>query len=166
MISIIAAVGKNGELGKNGGLCFKIPGDMKFFKSQTFGHPVLMGLTTWHSLPGKLEGREHFVLTFDPKEPLPDGVTAVTDLPKFLKKWQGNSTKLFVIGGGSVYKQCLPFADELILTEVEAEDKNADTFFPKFDQTSWKRTVISTQTSENPPYSFVRYERKKAKEML
>lgn len=159
MISIIAAVGKNLELGKNGDLCFKLKGDMKFFKEQTLGHPILMGLTTWKSLPGKLPDREHFVLTFDPNEDLPEGVTAVTDLPKFLKKWQGNSTKLFVIGGGSVYKQCLDYADELILTEVEAEDKDADVFFPRFDQKSWKRSVISTQTSENPHYSFVRYER-------
>lgn len=166
MISMIAAVGKNGELGKKGGLCFRIKEDMKFFKTQTTGHAVLMGLTTWKSLPGKLKDREHFVLTFDPNEDLPDGVTAVTDLPKFLKRWQGSSDKLFVIGGGSVYKQCLPFADELILTEVEAEDKDADVFFPKFDQTCFKRSVISTQTSEFPHYSFVRYERKNKKESL
>ena len=159
MIAIIAAVGKNLELGKNGDLCFRLKGDMKFFKETTMGHPILMGLTTWKSLPGKLPGREHFVLTFDPEEDLPDGVTAVTDLPKFLEKWQGVSDKLFVIGGGSVYKQCLDSADEMFLTEVEAEDKDADAFFPSFDQTSWKRTVISTQTSEIPAYSFVHYER-------
>ncbi len=159
MISIIACVGKNLELGKKGGLCFKIPGDMKFFKETTMDHPILMGLTTWHSLPGKLPGREHYVLSFDENENLPEGVNVVTDLPKFLKKWQGDSTKLFVIGGGSVYKQALNFADEMFLTEVEAEDKDADVFFPSFNQKSWKRTVISTQTDENMTYSFIHYER-------
>lgn len=159
MISIIAAVGKNLELGKKGDLCFRLKGDMKFFKETTMGHSILMGLTTWKSLPGKLPGREHYVLSFDPEEKLPEGVHVVTDLPKFLKKWQGNSDKLFIIGGASVYKQCLDYADEMFLTEVEAEDKEADVFFPNFDQTSWNRSVIFTQTSEKYPYSFVHYKR-------
>lgn len=159
MISIIACVGRNLELGKKGGLCFHIPDDLKFFKETTMGFPVLMGLSTWHSLPGKLPGRKHYVLSFDEKEKLPDGVEVVTNLPKFLKKWQGNSTKLFIIGGGSVYKQCLDSAEEMFLTEVEAEDKEADVFFPKFDQKSWERSVISTQTFENLTYSFVHYQR-------
>lgn len=160
MISLIACVGKNLELGKNGGLCFHIPEDLKFFKETTMGHPIFMGLTTWKSLPGKLPGRKHYVLSFDKNEDLPDDVDVVVDLPKFLKKWQGNSTKLFVIGGGSVYKQSLDFAKEMFLTEVEAEDKDADVFFPKFNQKDWKRTVISTKTSKNLTYSFVHYERK------
>lgn len=161
MISIIACVGKNLELGKKGDLCFKIPADMKFFKETTMGNSMLMGLTTWQSLPGKLPGRKHYILSFDENEDLPEGVEVVTDLPKFLKRWQGNSTKLFIIGGGSVYKQCLDYADEMFLTEVEAEDKEADVFFPKFDQKSWKRTVTFTQTNEKPPFSFVHYERNK-----
>ena len=74
-LSIIAAVGKNRELGKKGGLCFKIPGDLKFFKETTMGYPVLMGLTTWHSLPGKLPGRKHYVLSFDENEELRPRIT-------------------------------------------------------------------------------------------
>lgn len=160
MISIIAAVGKNGELGKKGDLCFRIKEDMQFFKEQTTGHPVLMGKTTWMSLPGKLKDRENFVLTKNEEDAFGDGVNAVRDLGKFLKNYQGVSTKLFIIGGGSVYKQCLPYADELILTEVEAEDKDADVFFPTFDQTLWNKEVIKEGKKDDLVYSFVRYTRK------
>lgn len=166
MISIIACVGKNLELGKKGGLCFKIPEDMKFFRETTTGHSVLMGLSTWHSLPGKLRDRKHYVLSFDENEVLPDGVEVVTNLPKFLESWRGKKDKLFIIGGGSVYKQTIEFADELFLTEVEATDKEADVFFPKFNQKSWRRTEIFNQTSERPAFKIIHYEKIKQKDSL
>ena len=84
MFSIIAAVGKNNELGKKGGLVFNIKEDMKFFKETTMGHPVLMGLTTFESIGRALPGRKNYVLTRNP-ESLPEDVTPITDLEKFIK---------------------------------------------------------------------------------
>lgn len=160
MISIIAAVGKNRELGKKGGLCFKIPGDLKFFKETTMGFPILTGLTTWHSLPGKLPGRKHYVLSFDENEDLPEGVDVVTDLSGFLEKWQKSPEKIFVIGGASVYQQALPYCDELYLTEVDGEDKNADVFFPEFDKTAWDKKVVGEGADDGLKYTHVLYTRK------
>ncbi|MBQ6510712.1 dihydrofolate reductase [Candidatus Saccharibacteria bacterium] len=159
-LSIIAAVGKNRELGKKGGLCFKIPGDLKFFKETTMGYPVLMGLTTWHSLPGKLPGRKHYVLSFDENEDLPEGVDVVTDLNAFLEKWQKSKEKMFVIGGASVYQQALPYCDEMYLTEVNAEDKDADVLFPEFACKDWQRKEVGRGEDDGLKYIHVLYTRK------
>ena len=158
--SIIAAVGQNRELGKKGGLCFNIPGDLKFFKEVTMGHPVFMGLNTWRSLPGKLPGREHFVLVFDEKDVAGDGVNAVTDLDEFVKKWQGAETEMFVIGGGMVYKEMLPYAEKLYLTEVDAGDKDAEVFFPEFDKSKYERELIKKGADNDLTYSHVLYIKK------
>ncbi len=158
-LSIIAAVGKNRELGKKGGLCFKIPGDLKFFKETTMGYPVFMGLNTWNSLPGKLPGRKHYVLTPEPDE-LSEQVTAVASFDDFIKKWQKSKEKMFVIGGASVYTQVLPYCDEMYLTEVDAEDKDADVFFPEFDHTKWQRTEVGKGEDDGLKYTHVLYTRK------
>lgn len=158
-LSIIAAVGKNRELGKKGGLCFKIPGDLRFFKEVTLGHPIFMGLNTWNSLPGKLPGREHFVLTFEPDE-LSEEVHAVDNFEDFAKKWQKSKDKMFVIGGASVYEQALPYCDEMYLTEVDGEDSEADVFFPDFDQKMWKKTEVGKGEDDGLKYTHVLYTRK------
>ena len=125
--SLIAAVGQNNELGKKGGLVFHIPEDLKYFKKVTLGHPVFMGLNTWRSLPGKLPGRKD------------------------------TTEEIFVIGGGMVYKQMLPHCNKLYLTEVHASDSDADVFFPEFDKTTYKKTVISHGTHDKISYDFVEY---------
>lgn len=157
--SIIAAVGKNRELGKRGGLVFHIPGDLKYFKEVTMGHPVVMGLNTWKSLPGKLPGRKHFVLSFDDFEK-PEDVFLVSDLEKFVQKYQDSPEEVFVIGGGSVYAQMLPYASTLYLTEVDGEDKEADVFFPEFKTDNFVRTEVGQGSDNGLDYKFVKYERK------
>ena len=157
--SIIAAVGKNRELGKKGGLCFNIPGDLKFFKEVTLGHPIFMGLNTWKSLPGKLPGREHYVLAFRDGDVEGD-VNVVTDLDEFIKKWKDAPDEMFVIGGGMVYKQMLPFASKLYLTEVDGEDKEAEVFFPEFDRKNWNRELIRKGADNDLTYSHVLYTKK------
>ncbi len=157
--SLIAAVGRNNELGKKGGLVFHIPGDLKFFKETTVGHPVFMGLNTWRSLPGKLPKREHFVLTMDAKD-VPEDLHAVTDLDQFIDDHKEESTEYFVIGGGMVYKQMLPHCAKLYLTEVHASDAEADTFFPNFDKADYTRTVLGHGEDDGISYDHVLYERK------
>ncbi|MCQ2570887.1 MAG: dihydrofolate reductase [Candidatus Saccharibacteria bacterium] len=156
--SLIAAVGQNNELGKKGGLVFKIPGDLKFFKETTVGHPVFMGLNTWRSLPGKLPQREHFVLAPDAKE-VPEDLHAVTDLDAFISEHKDETEEYFVIGGGMVYKQMLPHCTKLYLTEVKASDGEADTFFPEFDKNLYKRTVLKSGQDGEIAYDHVLYER-------
>ena len=156
MFSLIAAVGKNRELGKNGGLVFHIPEDMRYFKDTTMGHKVVMGRKTWESLPGKLPGRENMVASSGEVE---GADVVVKDLEEFLRENALTSEEIFVIGGGQVYKAALPYAQNLYLTEVDAEVADADTWFPEFDKTEYTREVIKEGKKNDINFRFVRYEK-------
>ena len=153
MFSIIACIGKNRELGNKGGLVFHIKEDMQFFKETTMGHPVIMGDRTFTSLPHALPGRTNYVLTRHP-ERLPEGVIPVSDIEAFIKEHYDE--EVFVIGGGFVYNEFLPYADNLYLTEVDAEAE-ADTFFPEFDRSKYEKTIIKKGQSDDLTYSFAKY---------
>ena len=140
--SIIAAIGKNPELGKKGGLVFNIPGDLKFFKQTTIGYPVVMGRTTFLSLPRLLPGRKHYVLSPDEEPTFPEEVTVLHDLNQFIKDHQNDSQEFFIIGGGSIYQQFLPHCDKIYLTEVDGEDAEADVYFPDFDKSKYTVTKL------------------------
>lgn len=157
MFSIIAAVGKNNELGKKGGLVFHIKEDMKFFKETTTGHTVVMGFKTWESLPKKLPNRKNIVITFEEFEG-PD--ECVTDLEKFIKENESTDEEIFVIGGGSIYTQFLEHAKKLYLTEVDGEDKDADVFFPTFDKTLYDKKVLREGSDSGLDYKMCLYEAK------
>lgn len=158
MFSMIAAVGKNLELGKNGGLIWKLPNDLKFFKEHTSGKKVFMGKRTFESLPKKLPNREHFVLTDENIDA--DGINLVWDLNKYVEENVDSEEEIFVIGGGMVYKEMLPFSKRLLLTEVDAEDDSADTYFPNFNKEEWIRNVLSENSDGDIKYSHVEYIRK------
>ncbi len=157
MFSIIAAVGKNNELGKKGGLVFHIKEDMKFFKETTTGHTVVMGFKTWESLPKKLPNRKNIVITFEEFEG-PD--ECVTDLEKFIKENESTDEEIFIIGGGSIYAQFLKHAKKLYLTEVDGEDKDADVFFPTFDKTLYDKKVLREGNESDIGYKMCLYEAK------
>ena len=140
--SIIAAIGKNRELGKKGGLVFQIPGDLKFFKQTTLGFPVVMGRTTFLSLPKMLPGRKHFVLSPDEEPTFPKEVTVLNDLQGFIHNHKDDEQEYFIIGGGSIYQQFLPYCEKLYLTEVDGEDQEADVFFPEFDKKKYQVTEL------------------------
>ena len=154
--SLIAAIGENRELGKKGGLVFKIPGDLKFFKTTTLGHPVFMGLNTWRSLPGKLPQREHYVLA-PSTDDVPKDLHAVTDLEQFIQDHRDDSEEFFVIGGGMVYTQMLPYCNKLYLTEVHSSDKDADTFFPAFKKSAYTKTILGHGQDGDISYDHVLY---------
>lgn len=155
MISIIAAIGKNNELGSKNQLIFHLKEDMQFFKATTMGHSVLMGRKTFESIGRPLPGRTNYVVTRHP-ELLPEGVEPVVELEKSLDNWQNSTEELFIIGGGAVYEAALPFADTLYLTEVDAT-ADADTFFPTFDKSRYNKTLIKKGKEDDLTYSFVRY---------
>ena len=158
MISLIANVGKNLELGKGNDLIFTIPEDMKFFRSTTSGHTIIMGRKTFESLGGVLPKRHHVVLTKSDFKY--EGVEVVSSLEEVLKKYKNTDEENFVIGGGEIYKAFLPYADKMYLTEVNAECKDAEVFFPKFNKEEWERTVIKSIEHEGLTASIVEYTRK------
>lgn len=133
-VIIIAAIGKNNELGKNNDLIWKIPGDLKRFKELTWGHPIIMGYRTFKSLGSRaLPGRTNIVMALTETV---DGdvevARSLNDAIAIAKEAQG-SDKIFIIGGGTIYNLFLPLADTLNLTVVDATDNEADVFFPEFD---------------------------------
>ncbi len=159
-LSLIAAIGKNRELGKKGGLCFRLPGDLRFFKKTTMGFPVFMGLTTWYSLPRKLPGRKHYVAVFKPEPGLDPDIEQVEDIFAFAEEWQKREEEIFVIGGASIYRQMLPYCDRLYLTEVEAEDPDADVFFPRFNKRKYSRKTLGKGEDNGIAYRWVLYTKK------
>ncbi|MBQ8985194.1 dihydrofolate reductase [Candidatus Saccharibacteria bacterium] len=138
MFSLIACVGKNRELGKDGKLIFRLKTDMKFFRETTKGHKVVMGRKTWESLPGKLKDRTNIVIS---RNPVPGADESVSELGAFIAENKDTPEEIFVIGGGMVYFEFLKYAKKIYLTEVDAEAE-ADTVFPEFDKTKYTRQII------------------------
>lgn len=156
MISLIACIGENGELGAGNDLVFHIKEDMAYFKETTMGRPIIMGRKTFESIGGKpLKGRTNYVTTRHPED-LPDTVEPVRDLRQFLDSAAASEQEYFVIGGATVYKEALPYADKLYLTEVYASVP-AGVFFPDFDKSAYIRTVIKEGKDHDLTYSFVIY---------
>ena len=156
MISMISSVGRNGELGKKNGLIWRFKDDMKFFKETTMGHKVVMGYNTYKSLPGDLPGRHIIVVSLDE---IP-GVETVNGIEPIIKKYKESDEEIFICGGASIYRQFIDYADKLYLTEINATDDEADTFFPKFKKRDWKRTLIEKHIDKNIAFKMYLYERK------
>ena len=156
MISMISSVGKNRELGKNNSLIWHFKEDMKFFKDTTMGHTVVMGLNTYKSLPGDLPGRHIIVVSFDPV----NGVNTVNGIETIVEKYENSEEEIFICGGASIYRQFLPYASKLYLTEIDAICNDADTFFPEFDKDEWRKTFIEAHNTKDINYKMYLYERK------
>ena len=154
MFSIIAAIGKNRELGQQGQLVFHIPEDMKYFRSTTSGHTIVMGRKTWDSLPGKLPHRKNIVIS---RNPVAGADITISNLPDFIATHQNTPEEIFIIGGGSIYAEFLPYAKNLYLTEVDASSPSADVFFPKFDKSKYTKTIIKKGAQDDLTYTFAKY---------
>ena len=161
-IIIIAAVAKNRVIGRDNQLLWHIPEDMAHFKALTAGHTVLMGRKTWESLPERfrpLPGRVNIVLTRQHGWQAAGAVVA-PGLDDALAA-AGAVPRVFVIGGADLYAAALPRADELVLTEIEA-DFHGDTSFPSWDRTLFREAWRERHHAAPPngfDFSFVRYER-------
>lgn len=160
MIVIVAAVAKNGVIGKGNAIPWRLPEDIAHFKTLTTGHTVVMGRKTWESLPSRfrpLPGRHNIVVTRNPDYQAP-GADVAHSLDEAIKLGAGD-TALFIIGGAELYAQALPLAQRLELTEIDAEI-DGDAYFPAFDRTQWIETKREAGTSgEGLAYAFVTYER-------
>lgn len=163
LLSLIAAVGKNLEIGKNGDLIRHLPGDLPFFKRVTMGKPVIMGRKTFESLPSALPGRLNIVITSDSNY-IAEKAVVVTSLSAAVDAAENtDADEAFVIGGGHVYAEFLPAADRLYLTEARFSAPDADTFFPRFDKAEWDRQTLDVYDGE-PPYEHVLYTKKRGVE--
>ena len=154
MFSIIAAIGKNNELGSQGNLVFHIKEDMKYFRDTTKGHKIVMGRKTWESLPGKLPNRENIVIS---RHPVDGADATITDLDDFIARNENADEEIFIIGGGMVYKTFLDHAKTLYLTEIDTTAPTADTFFPDFDKSKYEKTIIKKGSENDLAYAVVKY---------
>jgi dihydrofolate reductase len=162
-IVLVAAVAANGVIGRDNGLVFRHPADAKHFRDTTMGAPVIMGRKTWESLPARyrpLPGRRNLVVTRQPGYAA-EGAETAASLDAALALAQG-ARRVFVIGGGELYAQVLPRADELVLTEVQAA-LDGDVRFPTVDPARWvavQRLQPALEPPPTPAFSFVTYRRR------
>jgi len=159
-ISLIAAIGKNRELGRGNELIFKIPEDMKFFREKTRGHAVIMGRKTYESIGHPLPNRKNIVITRDSNFMTPDSSVKIAhsmeEALEFGKSIESPPAggEVFIIGGAQVYTLALPFADKLYLTLVNKEVKDADAFFP--DYSEFKKVLFERKSRDkNYSYTFL-----------
>jgi dihydrofolate reductase len=156
IISQIVAVGRKNEIGKDGKMPWHLPADLKHFKANTLGKPVLMGRKTLQAIGRPLPERRNLVLTRDAGFRVPDCET-VTSLEQAIAL-AGAAPELMVIGGGEVYRLAWEQTDRVYLTRIQADVQGADTFFPQMDDGRWRETSREDHRADgkNPfDYSFL-----------
>ena len=155
-LSLIAAIGKNNELGKDNDLIWHFREDMKFFKETTLGSAVLMGRKTFESLPKALPGRRNLVVSHNPDFHA-DGAEVFPSVAAAVEA--AGEENVFVIGGASIYKVLLDRCDRLYLTEIDATCDDAEVYFPSFDKGAYRRTVLAEYTVNGVHFAHVLYEK-------
>ncbi len=153
---LIVAVADNLAIGVKGGLPWHLPADLKYFKKQTQGLPVIMGRTTYFSLPfHPLKGRKNIVLNLG-WDPIPDDVVCVNSFGEAYAAAEAEETgKCFIMGGASVYRAALMDMDTLYITHVHTTIPEADAFFPVIEDEFWERVSVSeTHTDEATGYTY------------
>lgn len=161
ILSIIVVADERNAIGKNNSLLCHLPADLKHFKIITSGHTVIMGRKTFESLPnGSLPKRRNIVLTRNTNLSI-QGCEICSSLCEAVELCK-NEEEVFIIGGGTIYKEAMEMADVIYLTRVHREFEGADTFFPAIDATRWKGVSCENHNADekNPyDYSFIRYEK-------
>ena len=138
MLTLIAAVAKNGAIGRKGNIPWQIKGELPFFKRETLGGAVIMGRRTWESLKGRpLSDRLNIVVSSQ-DIPLLEGMKLVRSVGEALSvaDFAGYS-RVYGIGGHSIYKELMPFAERMVITQVPEVIQDADTFFPEAEEEDW-----------------------------
>lgn len=157
-ISLISALARNGVIGINNALPWRLPEDLKYFKSLTLGHHILMGRKTYESIGKPLPGRTTVIITRG-NFPAPEGVKIAHSLREAIEIC-GDDEEIFFVGGADLYGQALPLADRLYLTEIQAEFAG-DAWFPEFDRKRWREVRRDARHADTSGmrYDFVVYER-------
>jgi dihydrofolate reductase len=158
--SLVVARARNGVIGRDNRLPWRLPGDLAYFKRVTMGHPIIMGRRTWESIGKALPGRRNIVVSRNP-DYRAEGAVVVGSLTE---AWRaaGDAEEACVIGGTSLFAEALPQADRIHLTEVEA-DVPGDTFFPPFERGQWEEREVARQPRDERhehPFRIVVLERR------
>ena len=158
LLSLIVAYAQNRVIGRDNTLPWKLPSDLAHFKRTTLGHPIIMGRKTWESLGRPLPGRRNIVISRDANYPA-QGAQCVTSLAQAIAAVQ-DLEEAFVIGGAQIYQEALPFAQQVIATEV-LESVEGDAFFAPLDKAQWLETSRQSHPAENGLlFDIVHYRRK------
>jgi dihydrofolate reductase len=152
-VVLVAAVGANGVIGKDGQLPWRIPEDMAHFRAVTTGHVVVMGRKTFESMGRPLPRRTNVVVTRQP-DWVADGVVVAHSVEAALEAAAGHDGDVMVIGGGEIYEQAMPYADAQVLTEVHASP-DGDAHYPAFDADEW----LEVDREKHDGFDFVWWER-------
>ena len=158
-ISIIVATSKNNVIGSDGGIPWHLSADLKRFKALTTGHPIVMGRRTFESIGRPLPGRRNIVISNSVNAI--EGCDVIKSVDDLLND-KSLDGMIFIIGGGEIYKQFLPYAKKVYLTEVETEIADGDTFFPELNPMEWIEVGRESHEADEKNdfnYSFVDYER-------
>ncbi len=157
--AIIVAADENNAIGKDNNLLCHLPNDLKYFKSVTEGFPVIMGRKTFESLPkGALPNRRNIVITRN-KELLFERCEMCSSMEEAIALCK-NETKVFIIGGGSVYREAMPIVDELFLTRVHYKFQGTDTFFPAIESDMWQEVWSEDHSADEKnkyDYTFIKF---------
>lgn len=159
-LALIAAVARNGVIGRDGDLPWRIPADLQFFKTATMGKPMIMGRRTFESIGKALPGRTNIVVTRS-GDFTADDVEVAADFDQALTiAARQDAGEVMVIGGGEIYAAAMARADRLYLTEVHL-DAEGDVHFPQFDLAQWREVSRDDHAAEGdtPAFSFVTLER-------
>ncbi|MDO3693594.1 dihydrofolate reductase [Wenyingzhuangia sp. chi5] len=160
MITLIAAIGDNNELGKNNDLIWHLPADLKRFKQITTGHHIIMGRKTYESIGKPLPNRTTIIITRN-KNYKVEGCITTNSLENAIEIAK-NDDNAYVIGGAKIYNKAIDLVDELDICEVH-RSFDADVFFPKIDKSIWKeikREEFKSDEKNIYDYSFVKYKRR------
>lgn len=148
MISLIVARSQNGAIGRDGMIPWEVPEDLKFFQRETLGGAIIMGRNTWESLPVRPLPRRYNIVVSSNDEIAETVAPSVTAAIEHAQS-QGYH-RIYGIGGARIYKDMLPLANRLLISEVEAQIDDADTFFPDFEAADW-RLVAETVLRQDAP---------------
>lgn len=161
MLSIIVAVAENNVIGKDNGLIWHLPEDLKRFKQLTTGHTIIMGRKTFESLGRVLPNRKHIVLCKSNILEIQDeNVEVISDI-KLLDKYIQSEEESFVIGGASIYRLLMPYVNKMYITKIH-QDFEGDVYFPEVNEVEWKITLRENgvKDEKNPyDYEYINYER-------
>lgn len=170
-VSSIVAIAKNGVIGRDGGMPWRLPSDMKHFQRTTMGKPLIMGRKTWESVGGYLKGRDLIVITRKGVQEsagtrvvgsLDDAITLAKEIASQSPSPPGQD--IIIAGGGEIYRQSMALVDRLIVSHVDL-DVPGDTFFPAIDPALWTETSRQSKCGterDSAPFDIVMYERKQS----
>lgn len=157
--SIIAAIGKNNELGKDNKLIWCLPKDLQFFKEKTIGKTIIMGRKTFESIGRVLPNRKNIIITSKGLK-IEGDVEIFKNVEEVLNKYLSDLNEIFIIGGSSIYEQFLNYTRVMYLTEIDDTCDEADAYFPQFDKNLWKSEVLNEEVENGIHYKHVKYTKK------